>query len=279
MTFVASFATVHAPFIAGLPELAPPDKRDAVDGGFARLGEELDRASPDVIITISSEHITNFVGDETPAWCVSVAATNPTQPEFGLPNRRVPGHPDFARGLVAAAGEAGFPLEATEELYLDHGTNLPLSFVRPDYDIPVVPVIVNTVWKPFPSVASADDLGSLLYRYAAGRDERVAVIGTGGISHWVGNRNHGQMNGEFDERFIDLVMTGDRDALRAMTDSEIDEGGDGAHEIRAWVTAAGAAADAGLHPELVLGVPHVPGWNVGVYQVTWTASGNHRNGE
>lgn len=281
MTIVATFATVHAPFIAGLPELAPPEKREAVDTGFAHLAGELDRARPDVIVTVSSEHITNYIGDEAPAWCVSVGADNPTQPEFGLPDRRVPGHPDFAQGLVAAATNDGFPLEAAPELYLDHGTNLPLSYLRPTYDIPVVPVIVNTVWAPFPSPASADDLGALLTRYAASRDERVVVIGTGGLSHWVGNRNHGEMNGEFDQRFVQLVMDGDRPALRALTDDEIDEGGDGAHEIRTWITASSAAADAGLLPELVLAEPHVPGWNVGVYQVAWTSdeNGNKGNGE
>lgn len=281
MTLVATFATVHAPFIAGLPELAPPEKRAAVNRGFERLGQHLEAGGTEVIVTVSSEHITNFVGGETPAWCISVGADNPTQPEFGLPDRRIPGHPDFAQGLVEAAANAGFPLEAHDELWLDHGTNLPLSFVRPDYDIPVVPIIVNTVWEPFPSPASADDLGSLLARFAADRDERVAVIGTGGLSHWVGNNNHGRMNGEFDSRFVQLVLDGDRDALRSLTDDEIDEGGDGAHEIRTWITASGAATDAGLLPELVLAEPHVPGWNVGVYQVAWTSdeSRNQGNGE
>ena len=278
MTLVASFTTVHAPFIAGLPELAPVDKREAVDHGFARLADALDHANPDVIVTVSSEHITNFVGQDVPGWCVSVGADNPTQPEFNLPDRRVPGHPDFARGLVATADAAGFPLDSFDELYLDHGTNLPLSFLRPGYDIPVVPILVNTVWTPLPTVASADDLGTLLAAYATERDERVAIIGAGGISHWVGNQNHGQMNGDFDERFMDLLLAGDRGALRALTDAEIDEGGDGAHEIRAWIAAAGAAADADLDPEVVLAVPHVPGWNVGVYQVAWTSAGSGRNG-
>ncbi|WP_420637846.1 hypothetical protein [Candidatus Poriferisocius sp.] len=271
MTIVAAFATVHAPFIAGMPELAPPEKREAVARGFERLTQQLDRVRAEVIITVSSEHITNFVGDETPGWCVSVGDTNPTQPEFGLPDRSVPGHPDLARALVDAAARTGFPLEARNQLRLDHGTNLPLSFVRPGYDIPVVPILVNTVWAPFPSPSSADDLGTLLARFAAERDERVVVMGTGGISHWVGNRNHGSMNGDFDRHFVGLVMDGDREALRSLSDADIEPGGDGAHEIRTWITSAGAAAESGLAPELVLAEPHVPGWNVGVYQIAWTS--------
>jgi aromatic ring-opening dioxygenase catalytic subunit (LigB family) len=271
MSIVGAIATVHAPFIAGMPELAPEAQRHAVDQGFDRLRSILDELSPDVIVTVSSEHITNFLSEDVPPFAVSMAEANPTQPEFGLPDRDVPGDSEFARGLVDFAGRQQFPLEGRDELYLDHGTNLPLKFLRPEYDVPVVPIIVNTIWAPFPSTSEAHDLGALLARYVEELwpETRVVIIGTGGISHWVGNRHHGQMNAEFDRWFIDILMARDDEALRSISDDDITPGGDGAHEIRTWITMSGAARAVGLVPEIVLEEPFVPGWNVGVYQLVW----------
>lgn len=271
MSIIGALATVHAPFIAGMPELAPEPQRSAVNEGFERLRAQVGGMQPDVIVTVSSEHITNFLQDDVPAFAVSTASDNPTQPEFGLPDRRVPSNPEFAVGLVEFARQNEFPLEGRDELFLDHGTNLPLKFLRPEYDIAVVPILVNTVWAPFPSTSEAHDLGSLLVKYVNEQFPhlRVLLIGTGGISHWVGNRRHGDMNTDFDRWFIELLMNREDDALRAISDDDIDPGGDGAHEIRTWIAMSGAAREAGLEPELVLSEPFVPGWNVGVYQLAW----------
>lgn len=271
MSIIGALATVHAPFIAGMPELAPEPQRSAVNEGFERLRAQVGVMRPDVIVTVSSEHITNFLQDDVPAFAVSTASDNPTQPEFGLPDRRVPSKPEFALGLVEFARRYEFPLEGRDELFLDHGTNLPLKFLRPEYDIAVVPILVNTVWEPFPSTSEAHDLGSLLVKYVNEQFPhlRVLLVGTGGISHWVGNRRHGDMNSEFDTWFIELLMNREDDALRAISDDDIDPGGDGAHEIRTWIAMSGAAREAGLEPELVLSEPFVPGWNVGVYQLAW----------
>ena len=279
MSVVGAIATVHAPFIAGMPELAPEPQRTAVNAGFGRLRAMLAELRPDVIVTVSSEHITNFLSDNEPGFAVSTAGENPTQPEFGLPDRFVPGDSAFARGLVEFAQEQDFPLEGRKELYLDHGTNLPLSFLRPEYDIAVVPIIVNTVWAPFPSTAQAHDLGSLLACYVDEKwhDTRVVLIGTGGISHWVGNRRHGDMNPDFDRWFVDLLMSSDDEALRNISDDDIDPGGDGAHEIRTWIAMSGAARIVGLQPEIVLDEEFVPGWNVGVHQLVWMLPDARKN--
>ena len=273
---VGAAATVHAPLIVGMPMLAPEDKRAAVDEGFGRLRTFVEQCRPDVIVTVASEHITNFLADDCPPFAVSVGASNPVQPEFGLPEVDVPGHPEFASCLLAAAADLGVPLRPHELLRLDHGTNLPLSYVTPAYGIPVVPVIVNTVWQPLPSMEQTVALGQAIGRAAAGTDRRVFVMGTGGISHWVGNARHGDMNEEFDRRFLEMIRSSDLEALTALTDAEIDAGGDGAHEIRAWVAAAVAAQGAGLSPRVVLDETFVPGWNVSVYQVAWSSASESR---
>jgi len=194
MAVIAAAATVHAPLIVGMPMLAPADKRELVDGGFGRLRDFVAEAAPDLIVTIASEHITNFLAEDCPSFAVSTAPANPVQPEFGLPVLDITSDADFARLLLEVAVRNGVPMEGREILRLDHGTNLPLSYMTPSYDVPVVPIIVNTVWQPLPTMAETVALGRSIAEAAEASGKTVLVLGTGGISHWVGNRRHGDMN-------------------------------------------------------------------------------------
>lgn len=269
---VAGVATVHAPLIVGMPHLPPQERRQAVSHGWNELREITSGVRPDVILCVASEHITNFLSTAAPPFCIGIGESNPTQPEFGLPVLRVPGDPEFARGLVEYAYAREFDIAHSSELYLDHGTNLPLHFITPDYDIPVVPLLVNTVWEPMPTAQRAHQLGELIADYIAsdGADRRVMVMATGGISHWVGNRRHGDMNEEFDRWFLAQIASGSNDELRTLGQQQIvDQAGDGGNEIRNWIVAAAAALASRLEPKVVLDETFVPGWNVSVYQVVW----------
>lgn len=266
---VGAVATVHAPFITGRPDLAPPARGQRVREGFEALQAHVEAFDPDVVIAFSNEHITNFVPSNVPAYCVAVGASNPALPEFQLPEVRVPGAPDVARALVGYAYDHGFDVGHSEELLLDHGTGLPLHFLTPRYDVPVVAVLQNVIFSPMPTPERSYQLGRLAGEFARQElgDVRVLFLGTGGISHWVGNRHHGDVNQEFDEWFLERIAAGDLDALRRLNDAEIELAGDGAHEIRNWVATGGAAGS--LTPRVVLGETFIPGWNTSAYQVVW----------
>ncbi len=270
-TIVAAVATVHAPLIVGMPHLASEEKRAAVDRGFAELRSFVAAARPDVIVSTTSEHITNFLSTNAPAFCVGTGGVNPSLPEFGLPDVQVPGDAEFARGLVEFAYDRGFDLAHSSRLVLDHGTNLPLSYITPEYNVPVVPVMINTIWAPMPTAERSYQLGELIADYVAAdkADKRVLLMGTGGISHWVGSQRHGDLNQEFDMWFLKEVASGSGDNLRKLSQADIDVAGDGGNEIRNWIAVVGAAASAGLTPHVVLDETFVPGWNVSVYQVAW----------
>lgn len=266
---VAAVATVHAPFITGLPQLAPEGQRTAVYDGFARLRERLAAASPDVVVVLSSEHITNILSTNVPPFCVGIGPSHACLAEFNLPEATVPGDPGFAGGLVRYAYENGFDVAHSSELSLDHGVGLPLHLLRPEYDIPVVPVLQNTVWSPMHTARRAFEFGVLLRRFIDQdhTDWRVALVAAGGISHWVGNSRHGDLNVEFDEWFIGRLLAGDLDALRTMSQEQIEEGGDGANEIRSWISLAAAMSDCPVEP--IVQESFIPGWNVGGYQLAW----------
>ena len=265
----SAVATVHSPFIVGRPDLAPPERKDRVYDGFDELRAHVESFAPDVIVAFSNEHITNFVPSNVPAYCVTVGASNPTLPEFRLPETRVPGAPEVARDLVTYAYDHGFDVAYSEELLLDHGTGLPLRFLTPSYDIPVIAILQNVIFDPMPTLTRAYDLGLLAARFVReeAKDLKVLFLGTGGISHWVGNQRHGDVNADFDEWFLEKLANDDIESVRQISQAEVDAAGDGANEIRNWVAVAAAAGE--LSPRVVLGETFIPGWNTSAYQVVW----------
>ena len=72
--------------------------------------------------------------------------------------------------------------------------------------------------------------------------DRVALVGAGGLSHFIGVPRVGDIDEEFDRWFLDVLERGDIDAVLDLPDSELELAGNGAHEIRSWLAVAGACA-------------------------------------
>jgi catalytic LigB subunit of aromatic ring-opening dioxygenase len=110
-------------------------------------------------------------------------------------------------------------------------------------DVPVVPIVVNGVNPPYPTPARCYAFGQMLRGAieAAGPARSVVVLATGGLSHWVGMPQAGTIDEAFDRDFLPRLEAGQAARLTDYQDDEIEAAGDGAHEIRAWLVAAGAA--------------------------------------
>src|SRR4051812_7064055 len=74
--------------------------------------------------------------------------------------------------------------------------------------------------------------------------ERVAVVGCGGLSHWIGNPRVGDINEEFDRWFCERLERGEIDQVLDMKDDEIEPAGNGNHEMRTWGAVAGGVGGA-----------------------------------
>ncbi len=99
--------------------------------------------------------------------------------------------------------------------------------------------------------------------------KRIAVIATGGLSHWPGEAKHGKINVAFDKKFLETLVGGDRANLTEYTHEEINaEAGSGGHEIRTWIALAGAVQ--GWRAELLAYEPVVP-WATGCGLVAFRA--------
>jgi 2,3-dihydroxyphenylpropionate 1,2-dioxygenase len=126
---------------------------------------------------------------------------------------------------------------------------VPLSFLTPRYDLPVIPVNINCQGPPLAPLHRAWALGEALRRAADLVPERIAVIGTGGISHWPATPDSGKINETWDREFLRRWQINDRAAMLSYTDeATYRDAGQGGFEIRTFISIAAAAQGRGqLH--------------------------------
>jgi hypothetical protein len=241
---VGAYATSHTAMI--IRKFQPDNEvHAAVHGAFAQVRAEVDRLAPDVLVVIGSEHLNSFGYDSFPQICVGIGETATGWGDGGVPSAELSLAGAFAAQLLADGVAAGFDLAFSANPRIDHAFMAPLTLIRPEMDIPVVPVFQNANTEPLPPLWRCAQLGELLRDVIARRPaaERVLVLGTGGLSHWVGTPEMGRINSAFDERFLRDVRAGDLVSILAMETADIlAEAGNGAPEIRNWVTAMAAAS-------------------------------------
>lgn len=265
---VGAFTASHSPGITGWPERAQADKRRNVESAYAEARHRIDMLRPDAIIAVSVEHFTNFNLGNLPAFAVATGASylGPVTAEMAkfvdVPQHHYPGAADLGRHLYRFALESDFdPALVEGGLDFDENFCVPFKHLDPDSRYPLVPIIVNGVNPPWPSPRRCYDFGRMLARAVGAQDtyRRVVIVGTGGLSHWVGLPEAGNINEEFDRDFLARFTQGDPQRLTDYTRDEIDAAGNGAHEIRTWLVAAGAAG-VGFD---VLAYEPVPEWLTG----------------
>lgn len=243
---VVGAGTSHAPTIPFLSQRGDREQASRFYAGLETIQEAFEKAKPDVVIVMSNDHWNTFYVDNLPAICVGLANEHfgPIEDHLGIPQRPFPGHRDLAMELVEEALDSGFGVSSSEGLVLDHGIGIPLHFITPAMDVPVIPILVNNLLDPRPPAKVLYQLGALIQRVVSSRPsgERVALLGTGGLSHSPGESVPG-LNVEFDEWFLDEVEAGRGQRLADMSRHEIARGGTAADELKNWITVMGAMPD------------------------------------
>jgi aromatic ring-opening dioxygenase catalytic subunit (LigB family) len=274
---VAAVAASHAPMITGSPESADAAQKDRVYAGMAALRAEVERARPDALIICSNEHFTNFFLDNFPPYCIGVGERHvgPAESWLRIERGTLPGHPALGRWLVECLLAADFDPAFSADLCLDHGVMTVLHFLDPGRAIPVVPIVQNCGVEPMPTLGRCYRLGAAIRRAVEAWPvpARVALVGAGGLSHWVGMPGMGRINADFDRWFLGRLAAGRLEDVLSLTDAEIEQAGNGAHEIRSWLTVAGAVPG---KPARVLAYEPVQAWVTGMGVVTYA---DHLEGE
>jgi aromatic ring-opening dioxygenase catalytic subunit (LigB family) len=273
MAIVFACAVSHAPGMTAWTEAAPKEQAELFLRDYRAVGERLAAAHPDVIVALTVEHWANFFLNNMPAFCIGRAEyyDGPVEEWLKIPKARVAGDPLLAQELIDAFLEGNFDPSYSDELLLDHATMLPLHFLNPQMVLPIVPVFINTLTTPMPSPRRCFAFGRFLGETLMHSSKRVAVISTGGLSHWPGEAKHGKINVAFDRNFLKILASDDRKQLAQYTHEEIKTAaGSGGHEIRTWIALAGALPN--WPAEVIDYQPIVP-WATGCALVVFNPPG------
>ena len=266
---VGAFTASHSPGITGWPERPDQTKAEKVYAAYDEIRRRIDELNPDAIVAVSVEHFTNFSFGNLPAFAIATADSylGPVTKEMGeflkVEQHDYPGNGRLGRHIYEHALTADFdPALVEGGLAFDENFCVPLKLIDPESKYPLVPIIVNGVNPPWPTARRSYHFGRMIKDAVESQSEvqRVVVVGTGGLSHWVGLPESGQVNVEFDQDFIARIESGEPERLTSYSPEDIDAAGNGAHEIRTWIVAAGAVDGA---PFDVLVYEPVPEWLTG----------------
>ena len=246
MSIVYSGVLSHAPGITGRADLVKNvAKRDEFYAALDRQRREIEASGAEALCVMAAEHFGNFFMNNMPAYCVGIGEsyTGPIEdPDWlKIPKTTIPGAPDLGRRLVTEIMQT-IDTAYAEEWKFDHGIMVPLHFLTPEYKLPVIPVNINCQGPPLTPLHRAWAFGEAVRRAADAVPEKIAVVGTGGISHWPATPDSGKINEAWDREFLDRLRRCDKDALLSYNDEDIyREAGQGGFEIRTYIAAAAAA--------------------------------------
>lgn len=262
---VWSAATAHTAAMLRDPGAGESKSQaDRVFDGFSRLRDSLHAAKPDIVVIIAGDHFMTFSYENMPIFALATGDKFETWGEFGTPNLKLRGDEAFGDSIHASLVGSGFDVMGVSEGKIDHSFSCPIEFLGIADAFPILPVYVNSVVPPLPSFRRSLDFGYALGNAIRGqkRFERIAILGTGGLSHWVGTPNTGEVNDDFDRSFLDRFEALEFETLADMnSDDVMESAGNAAGEVRNWLIAA--AATDNPNPERLAYEP-VSAWKTGI---------------
>jgi OH-DDVA oxygenase len=265
----------------GLGELASLGARErhyaACQTAIAKLAETWADAAPDVCVILGNDQRELMLPSCQPAFTVYCGQrfwNGPLASERGArlppgiieaewanrPEQRTeyPALPDLAIRLIERGLDRGFDFASSNEWpehpMPHHHVGTPHAFayiirrVMRDRAIPTLPIITNTFFPPNqPRPWRCFELGELLYEVIDDWDEdlRVAIVGSGGMSHFV-------INERFDHELLDAIQNRNADFLRSIDPLLMK---DGTSELLNWVAASGCLFRTELSGDVIDYVP------------------------
>ena len=219
--------------------------------GYQPAREWMAEHTPDVAIVVYNDHANGVDLDVVPTFAIGTAESYQVADE-GFGRRPVPevrGAPELSLHLVEQLVDEGFDLTVFQELDVDHGLTVPLSVFCPEpgeaWPCAVVPLLVNVIQYPQPTAARCYALGQAIGRAVRSYpdDVKVAVFGTGGMSHQLAGARAGFINPAFDAMYLEAIQT-DPQKLAALSREEyVRLAGSEGIELIMWLVMRGAMDD------------------------------------
>ena len=270
----AGVFTSHVPAIGAALDLGKTAEPywQPVFKGYEFSKQWIANQKPDVVLLVFNDHATAFSLEMIPTFAIGCAAQfAPADEGFGP--RKVPvidGHPQLAAHITQSVILDEFDLTIVNKMDVDHGLTVPMSLMfgqRPadnfTWPVKVIPFAVNVVQYPPPTGNRCFQLGRAIRKAIESYDEdlNVQVWGTGGMSHQIQGPRAGFINSEFDNDFLDRMLSDPESLARiAHVDYMRNAGAEGV-ELVMWLIALGAMKP---HPKKVHRFYHVPASNTAV---------------
>jgi protocatechuate 4,5-dioxygenase beta chain len=245
---VGSITTSHVPAIgrAIAKNLQQDPYWKPFFDGFPPVREWLKTAKPDIAVMIYNDHGLNFFLDKLPTFAVGAAPQYLNADEgWGIPVMPpFEGDLDLSWHLIESLIADDFDLTTCQEMLVDHAFTMPMALLWPEqgkWPVRTVPVCVNTVQFPLPSVRRCYSLGQAIGKAIESwdTDARVVIIGTGGLSHQLDGKRAGFINKEFDLMFMEKLISDPLWITRYSIEDLVELTGTQGVELLNWVVARG----------------------------------------
>jgi len=250
-TIVGGIAASHTPAIAfafDTQEAANPVWAPIFEG-FAPVYKWLEDKAPDVLVYVYNDHVTSFFFDHYSHFALGFADRWPVADEGGGPRPlpAIDGHPALAEHIAKGLTADQFDLSFFQAKGLDHGVFSPLSMMLPhekEWPVALVPLQVGVLEFPIPTARRCFALGKSLRKAIASfpEDLKVAVVGTGGLSHQVHGERAGFNNTDWDMEFLELLENDPEKLTEVAIADYAKRGGMEGAEVIMWLIMRGAMA-------------------------------------
>ena len=177
----------HSP----LMEFASPQRAEQetdVRAAFEKMAAEVKAFDPTLIITFGPDHFNGFFYDLMPSFCVGIRATAAGDWNYGAENNKINVPEETALNLVRRVLDEGVDVAYSYRMQADHGVTQPLHFLCDGQldRYPTIPVFINGAAAPMPTTKRTVALGRAIGQFIKSlnlENERVLILGTGGLSH------------------------------------------------------------------------------------------------
>jgi 2,3-dihydroxyphenylpropionate 1,2-dioxygenase len=232
---VAAAAVVHAPQLLSRPPHEDLAKLDRSTAALRQFGDVLAQTRPDAVILIGLDHLETFWLEAVPAFTIVLSPT--VTAHYMAEEATVRVDTDLATRILHGVIERDFDLTYSQDALLGHAFLTPLKYVFGGTDVPVVPLLVNTYLPPIPSPRRAHALGQAIAEAIADHPGRIAVVASGGMSHFPGTARYTAPNYAFDEWVVSEVERGRYEDLLGLSPVNLDEVGES--ELMTWFVLLG----------------------------------------
>ena len=213
-------------------------RRDA-EKAFEVLRKDLQASQPDVLIVVANDQFVNFFFNNLPTFFVTLA--DEVKGQFTRHSFHYKNHKELGRAILKSGLEKEMDLSYGEHIELQHTQVVPLYFILREPTIPILPIYVNTWVDPLPTPRRCYRLGEVIREVADGRPERIAILATGGLSHFPGSPRIGEIDTEFDHELLEIMREGKGKTLADYSLEKLIQAGDS--EFLNWMVVLGTVGD------------------------------------